>query len=88
MPWLYDSVVQRKPIEFPVDVELPKLHRVARYSFQRRGPSEGRVEVELVETVHLWHVSHGNGAVRRKVVSQLARVVGLQNVNGGRGGLL
>jgi hypothetical protein len=30
-------------------------------------------------------VSHGNSAVRRKVVSQLARVVGLQNVNGVRG---
>jgi hypothetical protein len=30
-------------------------------------------------------VGHGNRAVRRKVVSQLARVIGLEDVNGVRG---
>jgi hypothetical protein len=81
----HDAVVQGKPVEFAVDVELAQLHGVARRSLERRRPSEGRVEVKLVETVHLRHVGHCDGAAGRKLVSQLARVVGLQNVNGIRG---
>jgi len=73
--------VQRKPIEFAIDVELAQLHCVARRSFQRGSACECRVEVELVETVHLRHVGHCHSAVRSKVVSQRARVVFLDEVN-------
>src|SRR5689334_18946113 len=74
--------MQWEPIELPIDVELPQLHRVADGSFERIGTRKCSVEIQFIQRVHLWHVRHCNSAARRKLVPQPAGLVGLQNVHG------
>ena len=68
-------------IKLAIDVELAEQDGVADVFLRRRRALERRVEVELVQAVHLREMRHGNRAARGKGGGLLPGLVPLRDVH-------
>jgi hypothetical protein len=77
----HHTVPEGKPIELTIDVELPHRLRIARRSFLLLGPHQRRIEVELIQAVHLREVGFDEPMVRGECAPHRARTVRLREVD-------
>src|SRR5579863_719411 len=75
-------MAQRELVELAIDVELPHLLRVAWRSLGQLSAVQCRVEVELIEAVHLRKMGLDNAAIGGERAPDRARAIRLREEHG------
>ena len=74
--------MKRKVVELAIDVELAHSHGIARIHLRSFRVFERSREIQVVETVHLWQVRHGDPAARRERALLCSSAIALRHMNG------